>query len=136
MISCTSQIRVRYADTDQMKIVHHARFFEYFEIARSDLLRSIGMSYSDVEKRGFYLPVIEAHARYKSPAYYDELITVTSVMRDRPVVKMKIEYEVTRNDTVLATGYTIHGFIDSSTGRPIRSPEFFDDLVKKYYIKK
>lgn len=136
MISCTSQIRVRYADTDQMKIVHHARFFEYFEIARSDLLRSIGMSYNDVEKRGFYLPVIEAHARYKTPAYYDELITVTSVMRDRPVVKMKIEYEVKRNDTVLASGYTMHGFIDSSTGRPIRSPEFFDDLVKKYYIKK
>jgi len=135
MITCTSQIRVRYADTDQMGIAHHAKFFEYFEIARSDLLRSIGMGYGDVEKNGFYLPVIEAQARYKSPAHYDELITVETVIRDRPSVKMKIEYEAKRGVVVLATGYTIHGFIDGKLGRPVRSPEFFDNLVASYYEK-
>jgi len=133
MITCVSEIRVRYADTDQMRIVHHAKFFEYFEIARSDLLRSIGMGYGDVEKNGFYLPVIEAQARYKSPAYYDELITVETIIHKRPSVKMKIDYEAKRNDLVLATGYTIHGFIDEKSGKPVRAPEFFDKLVKQYY---
>lgn len=136
MIRCNSEIRVRYADTDQMGIVHHARFFEYFEIARSDLLRSIGMSYRDVEKKGFYLPVIEAEARYRFPAYYDELITVETVIRERPSVKMKIEYAARRNDKLLVTGYTIHGFVDGKTGRPVRLPDFFDELVKGFFSKK
>jgi acyl-CoA thioester hydrolase len=134
MITCTSHIRVRYADTDQMRIVHHAKFFEYFEIARSDLLRSVGMGYGDVEKNGFYLPVIEAQARFKSPAYYDELITVDTVIREKPSVKMKIEYRVSRNGAELATGYTIHGFIDGKSGRPVRSPEFFNRLIQRFYI--
>lgn len=133
MITCTSKIRVRYADTDQMRIVHHARFFEYFEFARSDLLRSIGMSYNDVEKKNVYLPVIEAHARYIAPAYYDELIEVETTIRNQPLVKMKIEYEARRGDQVLATGYTIHGFIDGTSGRPVRSPEFFNELMKPFY---
>ena len=133
MIRCRSEIRVRYADTDQMRIVHHARFFEYFEIARSDLLRSIGMGYGEVEKKGYYLPVIEAQARYVSPAYYDELVIVETVIRNRPSVKMKIEYEAKRSDTLLATGYTIHGFIDEKTGRPVRLPDFFDEMVRGYY---
>ena len=65
MIKHTTQIRVRYADTDQMKMVYYGRYFEYFEQARSDLLRSIGLPYSEVEKAGTYLVVIEAHARYR-----------------------------------------------------------------------
>lgn len=133
MITSTSEIRVRYADTDQMRVVHHAKFLEYFEIARSDLLRSLGMGYGEVERNGFFLPVIEVHARYKSPAYYDDLITVETVMRERPGVKMKIDYEAKRGNVLLATGYTVHGFIDSETGRPVRAPAFFDTLVAGYF---
>jgi acyl-CoA thioester hydrolase len=135
MIKTESKIRVRYADTDQMRIVHHAKYFEYFEIARSDLLRSIGMGYGEVESRGYYLPVVEAQARFHKPAYYDDLLLVETVIKDRPGVKMKIEYEVRReNDTtILAKGYTVHGFINSITGVPAKMPDFFEKLVEGYY---
>jgi acyl-CoA thioester hydrolase len=135
VIKTESMIRVRYADTDQMRIVHHAKYFEFFEIARSDLLRSIGMGYGEVESRGYFLPVIEAQARFHKPAYYDELLVVEAVIKDRPGVKMKIEYEVRKeNDTaIIARGYTIHGFINSSNGLPAKMPEFFEKLLQGYY---
>jgi acyl-CoA thioester hydrolase len=135
VIKTESRVRVRYADTDQMRIVHHAKYFEFFEIARSDLLRSIGMGYGEVESRGYFLPVIEAQARFHRPAYYDELLVVGAVIKDRPGVKMKIEYEVRReNDTaIIAREYTIHGFINSATGVPSKMPDFFEKLLLGYY---
>ena len=76
MIQHVTEVRVRYADTDQMKFAYYGKFFEYFEQGRSDLLRAIGLPYREVEELGYFLPVIEAHAEYRRPARYDDLLSV------------------------------------------------------------
>ena len=94
MISSETRIRVRYADTDQMKIVYHAKYLEYFEQGRSDLLREIGLPYTRVEEMGLFIPVVEAHAEYKKPARYDDLLQVVTILRDPPVARVRLDYEV------------------------------------------
>src|SRR5258706_1891610 len=125
--SSITAIRVRYADTDQMKMVYYAKFFEYFEQGRSDLLRDIGMPYPEIERMGYYLPVIEAHARYLKSARYDDPLSITTIVNDTPQARIRIEYEVHHHETdeLLAVGHTIHSFVNAATGKPTRAPEPF-----------
>lgn len=133
MIRKSTVIRVRYADTDQMKQVYYGRYFEYFEQGRSDMLRAIGLPYSHIEEMGLYLPVIEAHAEYKRPARYDDELEVVVMMRDRPVARVRLDYEVLRagEPEPLVTGYTIHGFVNSVTGKVSRAPAQFIEAIEK-----
>jgi acyl-CoA thioester hydrolase len=133
MASSQTQIRVRYADTDQMRVVHHARFLEYFELGRSDLIRNLGMSYGELEARGIFLPVVEAFAKYRRPALYDELITVESTIAEVPKVSLRIDYKITREGEadILAEGYTVHGFLNAATNKPTRAPAFFIEMIEK-----
>ncbi len=133
MIRNTTVIRVRYADTDQMKQVYYGKYFEYFEQGRSDMLRSIGLPYSHIEEMGLYLPVIEAHAEYKRPARYDDELEVIVMLRDRPVARVRLDYEVRRGGEPepLATGYTIHGFVNAVTGKVSRAPAQFIEAIEK-----
>jgi acyl-CoA thioester hydrolase len=133
MIKHTSEIRVRYADTDQMKFVYYGKYFEYFEQGRSDLLRSIDLPYPHIEELGFFLPVVEAHATYKKPAHYDDLLKVTCVVKDVPVARIRIDYEVFREGDadLLAEGYTVHSFMNSSTGRASRAPAQFIEAIER-----
>lgn len=136
-----SDIRVRYADTDQMKIVYYGRFFEYFEQGRSDLLREIGMAYPEIEAMGIYLPVIEAGSKYKHSARYDDLLHVETTLKEMPVARVRIEYRVFRNDesVPMAEGFTVHSFINAATGKPTRAPvkflEVLEDAFKKNKAK-
>jgi len=133
MIKHVSSIRTRYADTDQMKFVYYGKFFEYFEQGRSDLLRGIGVPYPQLEEMGFLLPVIEAHASYKKAARYDDLLNVVTYLREVPVARVRLDYEVFREgeDDVLAEGYTIHTFVNAATGKPSRAPAQFLEVVEK-----
>ena len=133
MIKHVSQIRVRYADTDQMKFVYYGKFFEYFEQGRSDLLRGIGLPYPRIEEMGLFLPVIEAHAAYKRAARYDDLLNVVTVFRDMPIARVRLEYEVYKEgeSEILADGYTIHTFVNAVTGRPTRAPAQFIETIEK-----
>ncbi len=131
MVFAETKVRVRYADTDQMKFAYYGKFFEYFEQGRSDLLRQIGMSYPEIEEMGFHLPVVEAHSRYVKSARYDDLLVVKTILKERPQVRIRIEYEVRddKDGELLAEGYTIHGFVNASTGKPTRAPQEFVRLV-------
>jgi acyl-CoA thioester hydrolase len=133
MIRNVTAIRVRYADTDQMKQVYYGKFFEYFEQGRSDLLRNIGLPYTRVEEMGLFLPVIEAHAEYKKPIRYDDMIEIVTLLRERPVARVRLDYEVRREGEAdpVAIGYTIHGFINATTGRPTRAPAQFVEALEK-----
>ena len=133
MIRNVTAIRVRYADTDQMKQVYYGKFFEYFEQGRSDLLRNIGLPYTRVEEMGLFLPVIEAHAEYKKPIRYDDMIEIVTLLRERPVARVRLDYEVRREGEAdpIAIGYTIHGFINATTGRPTRAPAQFVEALEK-----
>jgi acyl-CoA thioester hydrolase len=131
-LKSVTPIRVRYADTDQMRIVYYGKFFEYFEQGRSDLLRDVGFPYGHLEEMGFHLPVIEAHAEYKRAARYDDLLLVATILRDVPVARVRIDYEITREGAtdLLVNGYTVHGFVNSASGKPTRAPALFAEAVE------
>lgn len=131
--STNTAVRVRYADTDQMKMAYYGKFFEYFEQGRSDLLRELGMPYPEIERLGYYLPVIEAHAEYLRSARYDDLLVVRTILKELPQVRIRIEYEVRIDGSsdIIAQGHTVHGFISASSGRPARAPRQFMGLVQK-----
>lgn len=133
MIKHITDIRVRYADTDQMKFVYYAKYFEYFEQGRSDLLRDIGLPYPQIEAMGLFLPVIEAHAKYKRAARYDDLLHVVTYFREIPVARIRLEYEVFRDgeDEAIVEGYTVHTFINAATGKPTRAPAQFVEAIEK-----
>ena len=133
MIKHTTDIRVRYADTDQMKFVYHGKYFEYFEQGRSDLLREIGLPYPQIEAMGLFLPVIEAHAKYRRAARYDDLLHVVTYIREMPVARIRIEYEVFKDGEkeMIAEGNTTHTFIIAATGKPTRAPVQFLEAVEE-----
>jgi acyl-CoA thioester hydrolase len=138
MLSHTTNIRIRYAETDQMKVVYYANYFIYFETGRTELLRSLGLPYSELEKQGYILPVIEAHAKYYRSASYDNSINIVTIMKDIPTVKIRLDYEVKdpiRNELIVE-GYTLHSFVNSKTRRPTRAPEIFLKTIEKAFNDK
>ena len=125
-----SRIRVRYADTDQMGVAYYANYFVWFEVGRTDLLRTSGWSYREMETEGFSLPVIEAQCAYHAPARYDDEIEVrTSGVLVSPV-RVKFTYEIVRaaDQLMLATGTTVHAALNRS-GRPARLPDRVRDVL-------
>jgi len=127
--SGASRVRVRYAETDQMRVAYHANFFVWFEVGRTDLLRQIGWSYREMEQAGFQLPVIEAHCRFLKPARYDDEIEIRTVGRLVSAVRVQFEYEAVRvaDEAVAATGQTVHAAV-TPAGRPCRLPDRVRDL--------
>ncbi len=133
MLRHISEIRVRYADTDQMKNVYYGKYFEYFEQGRSEFLRSLGLPYRVLEAEGFLLPVVEAFASYRQPARYDDLLCVETRLCDMPGSRIRLEYSIRRDQesTVLVEGYTVHAFILASSGKPVRPPASFLHVINK-----
>ena len=127
-----SKIRVRYADTDQMKVVYYGRYFEYFEEARSDLFRSIGKPYTEIEKEGIALPVVEAKANYKAPSFYDDLLEVKVILKDVTDTSVRFEYEIRKNNLpeIVTTGFTVHVFYDINLKKVARSPKNILKILK------
>jgi acyl-CoA thioester hydrolase len=119
-----SLVRVRYAETDKMGVVYYANYFVWFEVARADLLRSLGWTYREMEHAGVALPVIEAHCEYQRPARYDEEMEVRAKGRMLSPVRMEFTYEVVRRDDqmVSASGRTVHAALDPA-GKPCRLPD-------------
>ena len=123
MPSAVSTVRVRYAETDKMGVVYYANYFVWFEVARAELLRSLGWSYRDMEHAGVALPVIEAHCAYHRSARYDDELDVKAEARMLSPVRMQFTYEVVRREdaALAASGKTVHAAVDTR-GRPCRLP--------------
>jgi acyl-CoA thioester hydrolase len=121
---CISRVRVRYAETDQMGVVYYANYFVWFEVGRTDLLRTAGWSYREMEWEGFQLPVIEAHCTYRAPAKYDDELEILTTGTALSPVRVQFAYEVVRSadQTPIANGTTVHATLDRN-GRPCRLPE-------------
>lgn len=138
MISNKTTIRVRYADTDKMQFVYNGKYLEYFEVGRAELLRSIGLPYSEVEKRGYQLPLIEAGLKYKQPAMYDELLEVEAINRELYSAKVHIDYVVSKKETgeIVAEGFTTHMFMNAESKKPTKPPQFYIDTLKEYFPKR
>jgi acyl-CoA thioester hydrolase len=124
--SSSSTVRVRYAETDKMGVVYYANYFVWFEVARADLLRSLGWSYRDMEHAGITLPVIEAQCEYVRPARYDDELEIRAEGRMLSPVRMEFTYQVHlvssgADPALAASGRTVHAALDAN-GRPCRLP--------------
>ena len=130
MASATSQIRVRYAETDQMGVVHHAAYLPWLEVARTEYLRGRGLSYREMEARGIRLPVLSVAVTYHRPALYDDLLDVEARLASATPVRFTFHYAVRRScdGALLCEGRTEHAAVDPR-GRPRRvPPELFSLL--------
>ncbi len=135
MIKYRTEIRVRYADTDKMGIVYNGKYLEYFEVGRTELLRSLGLSYKEVEDAGYHLPLIEAGLTYKQPALYDDVLVIESVVKEIHSPKVHIEYTIFRkgSEEELTKGFTTHVFTKNNDNRPTRPPAIYIDKLKPYF---
>ena len=134
MISFDTQIRVLYRDTDKMGVVYHANYIVYYEAARNELFRSIGLPYTMLEERNIVMPIVEVESKYKAPAFYDQLLTVRATLKELPVVRCNIEYEVYNEDgQLLNIGKTVLGYVNTERMRPCRAPKEFIDELQKYF---
>ncbi|MCD6374961.1 MAG: acyl-CoA thioesterase [Caldisericaceae bacterium] len=121
--------RVRYAETDQMKFAHHSAYIVWFEMARIELFRSMGLSYAQMEKDGVLLPVLQVSARYFKPAFFDDSLRIVARFAELNKARLKIDYQVFRQGTLICEGFSLHAFMNEK-GKPIRPPEFFLEKMK------
>lgn len=123
MYSHETQVRVRYAETDQMGVVYYGVYPQYFEVARVEALRNLGLSYREMEDQGVMLPVRDLHIRYKGPARYDELLTIRSQIREFPQARIAFDHEIVgESGRVLTLGRVELVFVDIASRKPCACP--------------
>ncbi|MEM9489278.1 MAG: thioesterase family protein [Myxococcota bacterium] len=125
------QIRVIYGDTDQMGVVYHANYLRYFEASRAAFLRGLGRSYSDLERMGIALPVVEATCLYRRPAHYEDLLDIHVAVSELRRASMRFVYRAVRDGDVLAEGQTRHAVVDPDSGKPRAMPTELRELVER-----
>lgn len=124
------KVRVRYAETDQMGVVYHGNYAQYFEMGRVEWLRNKGISYKNMEENGIMLPVVSLTMNYKRPARYDDELTVRTIFKKQESVKIEFDYEIyNQSKELLTTGCSILAFVDVKTGRPIFPPNYIKELL-------
>lgn len=126
----TSEVRVRYADTDAMGVVYHANYLVWFEVGRGDLMREYSLPYTEFERRGIFVPVVEAGIHWKSPARYDEVLEVQTRVAELTPARIKFAYRIVRKEDqqLLCEGFTLHAFLASN--RPSALPKLAKDLYE------
>lgn len=130
MTETTTPIRVRYCETDQMGTFYHARALDWFDIARTELIRSSGVSYSQMESRGIMLPLVQSHVNFLGRAKYDDRLLVTATVKLEGRASLRFDCHVRHEETgkAVADGYTIHAITDTE-GKPTRPPQWLMDLL-------
>ncbi|WP_179345311.1 acyl-CoA thioesterase [Winogradskyella ursingii] len=130
-----TKLRVRYGETDQMGVVYHANYAQYFEVGRTEWLREFGLTYRRMEADGIMLPVISLSINYKNSARYDDVLKVKTTLKKMPTASIEFNYELTNEkDDLLATGNTILAFIDVEKNRPTRCPKYLLDKLQNYSL--
>lgn len=135
MFVSETQIRVRYAETDQMGVVYHSNYFPYFESARAESIRQLGFTYADMEKMGVIMPVVDVHCRYLRPALYDDLLTIKTLLKELPVHhKVEFHHEVyNEKEELLAVGKIILYFMEAKTMKRTSMPEALLNKLQAYF---
>ena len=125
-------VRVRYAETDQMGVVYHGNYAQYFEMGRVEWLRNLGISYKWMEENGVMLPVVSLQMDYKKPARYDDLLRVKTILKSQTSVKIEFDYEIyNEQNDLLTTGYSMLVFVDMKTGRPMVPPSYVTEKINQ-----
>ncbi|MCK6616015.1 MAG: acyl-CoA thioesterase [Cyclobacteriaceae bacterium] len=134
MYQSETTVRVRYGETDQMGYVYYGYYAMYYEVARVEALRKLGLTYREIEAVGIIMPVLENHTRFLAPGKYDELLRIVTTIREKPSVKMKFEYAIFNEENKLINqGETVLAFIDQKTNRPTRPPKAMMDVLDPFF---
>lgn len=134
MYTFETKVRVRYAETDQMGYVYYGNYATFYEVGRVELFRSLGFSYKALEDSGIMLPVLELHSRFLKPAKYDEEITVKAILKEKPSVKIRFDYELfNQRGELLNTGSTTLVFVDMKRNKPCSAPADFLTRLQGYF---
>ncbi|MDR1154888.1 MAG: acyl-CoA thioesterase [Bacteroidales bacterium] len=129
-----TSIRVRYGETDRMGYVYYGNYPLYYEVGRTEMLRSAGLSYRAMEEEGILLPVHSLSIKYMEPARYDDLLTLKVILKELPTAKIQFHYEIyNEQGKLLNTGETVLVFVDAQTRRPCRAPEALIKELEKYF---
>ncbi len=133
MYSSEIKVRVRYAETDRMGYVYYGNYAVYFEVARVEALRKLGVSYKRLEDEGILLPVIDYSVKFLKPAFYDEELTIKTVIKEIPMARIKFFYEVknSREETI-CTAETTLVFINKKNNRPFAAPKEIVEELRKF----
>ena len=125
MKNFSTNVRVRYGETDQMGVVYHGNYASYFEIARTEWLRNLGVTYKELENKGIMLPVISLFFNFIKSAKYDDVLTITVILKKKPLVKIEFDYEIyNQNKEKISTGNSVLAFMDMKTNKPMRCPDY------------
>lgn len=135
MFTSETKVRVRYAETDQMGVVYHSNFFLYFEVARAESIRQMGITYADMEKTGIVMPVVDVHAKFLRPALYDDLLTIKTFLKEMPVHhKIEFHHEVfNEKNELLCTGKVILYFMEKEGMKRTGMPEKLKKHLEPYF---
>lgn len=127
-----SQIVVRYAETDQMGIAHHSNYPIWYEVARTDLIKQMGMTYSEIEQQGLIMPLLELQSKYISAAYYEDHLIVEAELTKMSGVKLEVEYAVYReaDQTLINVGKTVHALVDRDL-KPVNVKKAYPEIYQK-----
>jgi acyl-CoA thioester hydrolase len=118
-------IRVRYAETDQMGYVYYGNYGQYYEVARVEAMRDLGIPYKMVEEKGYIMPVLSMNIKYIKPAFYDDVLTIKTSIKELPTTRIKYYYEIFNDkNTLINFGETVHVFVKTETNRPSIAPEW------------
>jgi acyl-CoA thioester hydrolase len=132
---CTeTKIRVRYGETDRMGYLYHGHYAEYFEVGRTEMLRSLGFSYKAMEDEGIVLPVRSLSIQFRNPAHYDDLLTVKTYLKSFPEVRLEFLYEIVNDKGLLhCKGETVLVFVDAATRKIRKAPDYFKEAIRKHF---
>ncbi len=123
------KIKVRYCETDQMGLVHHGSYINYFEEARISWISNLGFSYSEMEKSGIILPVSKLNVSYLRPAYFDDELVVNVELAEPPTSRLIFNYTIKNKDKIVVTGTTVLAFLNKETKKPVRCPDYMLEKV-------
>ena len=134
MSTSETKIRVRYGETDQMGYVYYGNYAEFYEVARVEMLRKLGLTYKWMESTGIMMPVLELKCKYIKPAYYDDEITIKVVVKQLPSTRIIFNYELyNEQGELINLGETTLVFVNIETKRPTVGPEEFMEKLRVYY---
>jgi acyl-CoA thioester hydrolase len=134
MYTSETTVRVRYGETDQMGYVYYGFYAMYYEVARVESLRQLSLTYKSIEAQGIIMPVLENKSKYIAPARYDELLRIVCVIRQKPGIRIKFEYEIYNEENKLIhVGETLLVFVDKQTSKPCRPPEAMEKVLEPFF---
>jgi acyl-CoA thioester hydrolase len=134
MVSNEISIRIQYSHTDKMGFCYHGNYPSFYEMGRTELMRNMGMSYRELEEKGFLMPVISLNIKYLHSAYYDDEIKVKTTLKEMPGARITFYYEIfNKQNELINTAEAVLAFLNSETMSPCRPPLFFMDILRKHF---